>query len=282
MQKTRRAQLRARARRPGMAACSNGSENSEGSGAPETTPAAESDLQYIKDKGTLVVGITDYPPLDYQDENGEWVGFDADMCRAVAEALGVECQFTVINWGNKLLELENKSIDVVWNGMTLTEEVANGSSPTLGYLNNGQVLVLNAENAAKYEAGELALEDLTPAVESGSSGEAAALAAGLQCVAVTAQTDALMEVAAGTSDSCIIDKLLAAVTTGEGTDYADLQAVEQLEVELDVAACRKGSDLTEFINEQMIALYEDGTVASLAEQYGISDLVCEPQEAQIK
>ena len=242
-----------------------------------STPVAESDIAYIQSKGTVVVGVTDYPPLDYQDESGEWVGFDADMCRAVAEALGVECEFVSINWNNKLMELEGKSIDVIWNGMTLTDEVANGSSPTIGYLSNGQVLVLKAENAAKFEAGELALADFTPAVEAGSSGEKAAAAAGLSCVPVEAQVDALMEVAAGTSDSCVIDTLLANVSTGEGTDYADLVIAADLEVEMDVAACRKGSDLTEFINEQMVTLYENGTTLQLAEQYGIADMVVKPE-----
>ena len=261
-----------------LAACS-GNTDQENTPTPSGTTAAASDLDYIKEKGTLVVGVTDYPPLDSKDESGEWVGFDADMCRKVAEALGVECQFVEIEWSNKLMELENKSIDVIWNGMTLTEEVQNGSNPTWGYLNNGQVLVLNQESAAKYRAGELTLQDLTPALESGSSGEKAALAAGLTYTAVTSQTDALMEVAAGTSDSCIIDKLLAAVTTGEGTDYADLEAVEQIATELDVAACRKGSDLTDFINEQLTALYDDGTILQLAKQYNMSDLVCQPQPA---
>ncbi len=260
-----------------LAACSGNTDQND-TPSPSGTAAA-SDLDYIKEKGTLVVGVTDYPPLDSKDESGNWVGFDADLCRKVAEALGVECQFVEIEWNNKLMELENKSIDVIWNGMTLTEEVQNGSSPTFGYLNNGQSLVLSREAAEKYRSGEIALQDLTPALESGSSGEAAALAAGLTYTAVASQTDALMEVAAGTSDSCIIDKLLASVSTGEGTDYADLEAVDQLAEELDVAACRKGSDLTDFINEQLTALYDDGTILQLAEQYSMTDLVCQPQAA---
>lgn len=260
-----------------LAACSGNTDQND-TPAPSGTAAA-SDLDYIKEKGTLVVGVTDYPPLDSKDESGEWVGFDADLCRKVAEAMGVECQFVEIEWNNKLMELENKSIDVIWNGMTLTDEVRNGSSYTFGYLNNGQSLVLSSEAAEQFRSGEIALQDLTPALESGSAGEAAALAAGLTYTAVTSQTDALMEVAAGTSDSCIIDKLLAAVTTGEGTDYADLEAVDQIAEEMDVAACRKGSDLTDFINEQLTALYDDGTILQLAGQYNMTDLVCQPQAA---
>ena len=79
-----------------------GGEQSSGGGQA----AEESDVAYIQDKGTLVVGITEFAPMDYQDENGEWIGFDADMARKVAEALGVEVEFSVIDWNNKLMELE--------------------------------------------------------------------------------------------------------------------------------------------------------------------------------
>ena len=105
--------------------------------------AADSDLAYVQGKGTLIVGITDFEPMDYKDENGEWIGFDADMAKLVAEKLGVEIQFIEIDWDNKILELEAKSIDVVWNGMTLTSEVMNAMQCTNAYCNNAQVVVTN-------------------------------------------------------------------------------------------------------------------------------------------
>ena len=97
--------------------------------AASTSSEEESDVAYIQDKGTLVVGITDFAPMDYQDDNGEWIGFDADMAREVADALGVEVQFSEIEWGNKLMELDNKSVDCLWNGMTITDEITNGLPP---------------------------------------------------------------------------------------------------------------------------------------------------------
>lgn len=104
-------------------------------------PAADSDVAYIQGKGTLIVGITDFEPMDYKDEAGEWIGFDADMARVVAEKLGVEIEFIEIEWDNKILELDSKSIDVVWNGMTLTDEVMNAMECTNAYCNNAQVVV---------------------------------------------------------------------------------------------------------------------------------------------
>ena len=111
--------------------------------AEEVTYADDGDVAYIKDKGTLIVGITDFEPMDYKDANGEWIGFDADMAKLVAEKLGVEVEFIEIDWDNKILELEAKSIDVVWNGMTLTNEVMNAMQCTNAYCNNAQVVVTN-------------------------------------------------------------------------------------------------------------------------------------------
>ena len=113
--------------------------------ACEYVAAAESDVAYIQDKGTLIVGITDFAPMDYKDDAGEWIGFDADMARVVAEKLGVEVEFVVIDWDNKIMELDSKNIDVVWNGMTLTDEVKAAMECTNAYCNNAQVVVVPAK-----------------------------------------------------------------------------------------------------------------------------------------
>lgn len=103
--------------------------------------AEDSDVQYIKDKGKLIVGITEFAPMDYKDENGEWIGFDADMAKLVAEKLGVDIEFVVIEWDAKVMEIESKAIDVVWNGMTLNDSVINTLNCTNAYCNNAQVVV---------------------------------------------------------------------------------------------------------------------------------------------
>ncbi|MDE7044849.1 MAG: transporter substrate-binding domain-containing protein [Acetatifactor sp.] len=106
--------------------------------------AADGDVAYIQGKGTLIVGITEFEPMDYRDDSGQWVGFDADMGRVVAEKLGVEAQFVVIDWDNKIMELDSKNIDVVWNGMTLTPEVTESMECTNAYCKNAQVVVIPA------------------------------------------------------------------------------------------------------------------------------------------
>ena len=106
-----------------------------------TASESDSDVQYIKEKGNLVIGITEFEPMDYQDADGNSIGFDADMAKLVAEKLGVTPEFVVIDWDNKVFELDGKAIDVVWNGMTLTDAVQEAMECTNAYCNNAQVVV---------------------------------------------------------------------------------------------------------------------------------------------
>ena len=183
--------------------------------------AEESDLAYVQANGKLVVGITDFAPMDYKDESGEWIGFDADMAKAFAASLGVEVEFIEIDWDNKILELNNKSIDVVWNGMTLTEDVKAAMETSNAYANNAQVVIVPADVADQYQTAE-SIAELNIAVENGSAGEEVVSALGYSIVEVGTQADTLMEVAAGTSDAAVIDSLMAAAMVGEGTGYPNL------------------------------------------------------------
>lgn len=150
----------------------------------------KTDLQYVKDKGTLIVGVTDFAPMDYKDADGNWIGFDADLAREFAKYLGVEIQFSEIKWGNKIMELDGKSIDCAWNGMTLTDEVLNSMACTKAYCTNAQVIVVAADKAEQYKTAE-ACKDLRFAVEDGSAGEEQAEANGFKYTEVDTQASAL-------------------------------------------------------------------------------------------
>ncbi len=233
---------------------------------------AENDLDYIKEKGKLVVGITEFAPMDYQ-ENGEWIGFDADMAKAFAEYLGVEVEFIVIDWDNKIFELENKSIDCVWNGMTLIDKVKNAMSCSAPYCKNYQVAVVKADVADKYQTVE-SLADLTFAVEAASAGKETVEALGFNFTEVQYQSDALMEVAAGTSDACVIDLLMAGAMIGEGTGYPELTyTVNVSEQEDYVVGFRKNSNLLDEFEEFWAAAIADGSVLETAKEYGIQESV---------
>lgn len=239
----------------------------------------ESDAAYIREKGTLVVGITYFDPMDYKAEGSdEWIGFDADLARAFAESLGVKAEFTEITWDYKVEELESKAIDCVWNGMTLTDGVKAAMDTSVAYCNNYQVLVYAEDRAADFE-GITSLEGLSVAVESGSAGEEAAVALSAGVVPVQSQAGALMEVAAGTSDCAVVDVLMAAAMTGEDTGYeslaysVNLNDVQGLPAEEYGVGFRKGSDLVEAFDRFWQAKTADGTVAEIAERYGLQDAV---------
>lgn len=234
----------------------------------EDTADAESDLAYVKEKGVLVVGITDFAPMDYKNEDGEWIGFDADMAKYFAGELGVEVEFVEIDWDNKILELDGKTIDCVWNGMTLTDEVKAAMDCSNAYCNNAQVVIVPTEVAQNFQSVE-DLEGLTFAVEAGSAGEAEVAALGLEYTPVKAQSDALMEVAAGTSDAAVIDSLMAAAMVGPDTGYADLTYTVSLNSEEYGVGFRKGSDLVAELNAFMVEIYAEGTMQEIAETYGV-------------
>lgn len=232
--------------------------------------AEKADSDVIKDNGKIIVGITDYAPMDYKEEGSdEWTGFDAEFARLFAKELGVEAEFIEIDWDNKFIELEAGTIDCVWNGMTITDEAKANASVSNAYVKNAQVLVMKADKVADIKATEDA-KDLKFAVEKGSAGADCAKAAGYQNITeVDTQSTALMEVEAGTADATIIDITMANAMTGEGTSYADLaKGIEYSSEEYGVAF-RKDSDLTEKLNTFMAEI-KDGDLKALAEKYSLT------------
>lgn len=255
-----------------LAACggNGGDTSSDASSAPE----AKTDLDYVKEKGVLVVGITDFAPMDYQDENGNWIGFDADMAKAFAKKLGVSIKFQLIEWNNKAFELEGKTIDVVWNGMTLTDEVKAAMDCSNAYCNNQQIVIVKKDKADQYQTKE-SVKGLKFAVEDGSAGEEQVVALGAQYVEVEDQATALTEVKSGTADAAVIDSLMAAAMVGEGTGYADLTYTVGLNDEEYGVGFRKGSDLVAELNQFFKDSYADGSMMKIAEKYGVQASVIE-------
>lgn len=252
-----------------FAACGTPADNNGETEPAETQAAANSDLAYIKDKGNLIVGITDYAPMDFKDENGEWTGFDAEFALIAGEKLGVEVEFIEIDWDNKFFELDAKSIDCIWNGMTITTEAKENASVSNAYVKNAQVVVMKADMLDTYATAD-SLATLSFAVESGSAGEEAAKENSLDYTAVLTQADALKEVKSGAADACIIDITMANAMTGEGTSYANLGYSLELTSEEYGIACREGSDLTAALNDIMAELKADGTLQGLAEKYELT------------
>ena len=237
----------------------------------------QSDLQYVQEKGTLVVGITDYAPMDYQQDE-DWTGFDVDLAKAFADSLGVTLQFTEIDWNQKTELLEKGSIDCIWNGMTMTEELQETISCSDPYLSNAQVVVLKRTVAEKYQTVE-ACQHMLFAVEAGSTAEALLKEMKYRYTAYPTQKEALQSVLDKKADAAVIDIIMAAYYTGDGQDFEDLAFSFSVNDEKICVGFRKDSDLTEQANEFLQAAYENGVIRSLAEQYGIMGAVLNDADA---
>ena len=259
-----------------LAACGGGASTSaaasaSGSAAGSASSAAGSDLDYIKGKGKMVIGYTVYEPMNYTDADGNFTGFDTELATAVCAKLGVEPEFVEINWDTKVVELDAKSIDCIWNGMTLTDDIMANTACTKAYAKNAQVVVMKAD--ADYSS-TADLVGKTLVAEAGSAGESAISEdeslSQADYVSKSVQTDCLMEVAAGTADAAVLDLTLATAMIGEGTDYANLAIKDELNAEEYGAAFRKGSDAADAVNAAFDELKADGTMQALADKYSLT------------
>ena len=261
-----------------LAACGGAASTStvassaaSGSAAASAAETAASDLDYIKEKGKMVIGYTVYEPMNYTDADGNFTGFDTELATAVCEKLGVEPEFVEINWDTKVVELDAKSIDCIWNGMTLTDDIMANTATTKAYAKNAQVVVV--KDGTDYSS-TADLVGKTVVAEAGSAGEAAIEGdenlAQADYVSKSVQTDCLMEVAAGTADAAVLDLTLANAMIGEGTDYASLKIVDELNAEEYGVAFRKGSDAAAAVDAAFDELKADGTMQALADKYDLA------------
>ncbi len=231
-----------------------------------------SDYSNVISAKYLNVGITMYEPMDYFGEDGETIiGFDADLSREFASSIGVGVRFVPISWDSKILELTSGSIDMIWNGMTITEELANNISLSLAYATNYQCVVTKTNRVNEFVSVD-SLKGKKVAVESGSAGEKA-ISSFLTPNAVKSQESALLEVKAGTSDCAIIDITMANAVVGKG-DFTALSTIDSEKISFEKedfgVGMRKNSDLTPRLNSFFKEKYSDGTLSRLGEKYGVA------------
>ena len=225
---------------------------------------------------TVVVGYTIYEPMNYKDEDGKLIGYDTELAAAVYENRGYKVVFQEIEWESKYTDLNSDTIDCVWNGFTCNTADDDGVLRSkkvdfsYNYMENRQVLVAKKDSGITDAAS---LNGKILAAESGSAGETYAKSfEGTNFKGFTKQTDCLFEVNSGTADVAVLDAQLAKSYCGKG-DYKDLVIVDALssDVEYYAIGFKKGSELTDKVNEQLEKLAKDGTIAKLAEKYGVAN-----------
>ena len=220
-----------------LTGCGGGNnENAATDNGDASSTETTSDLAYVQDKGSMVIGYTVYEPMNYTDENGEFTGFDTEFAKAVCEKLGVEPEFVEINWDTKVVELDAKSIDCIWNGMTITDDLKENIAVSDPYVKNMQVVVIKDSNKDTFK-DTASLSGANLVAEAGSAGQAAIEAdenlSQANLTTVTKQTDALLEIESGASDAAVLDWTLAKSMIGEGTDFTDLMMIDGVELSVE-------------------------------------------------
>ena len=234
-----------------------------------------SDYEYIKNKGKIIIGITDFEPMDYK-ENGEWIGFDAELARLVFKKLGIEVEFQEINWKTKEGELAGKTIDCIWNGLTWDSERAENMSMSDYYMINRQVIVVKNTDSGKY-TNIGSFDGMNIAAESGSAGEEliSKVLSKAKLIEKDSQIDALTELVAGTVDAAVIDFTMANyLINKEGSNFSGLNILDGIiesQNEYYAIAFRRGSDITEKVNKILSDLKKSGEIADLAKKYGLEN-----------
>ena len=237
------------------------------------------DLEYIKDNGEMIMGITIFEPMNYKDASGKLTGFETEFAEAVCEKLGVKAKFQVIEWKQKETELKARTIDCIWNGLTVTEERKENMAFSTSYVSNYQVAVIRKADAEKYtDIASMAGANMI--AENGSAGqstiEANEILSKNKFVAASAQKDALLEVKAGTSDIAVLDYIMARTLVNDATDYNDLMIVESADLnsepeEYAIGFRLEDKELLAAVNKAIDELTAEGFMAELAEKYSISD-----------
>lgn len=220
---------------------------------------------------TLKIGYTIYEPMNYM-EDGELTGFETEFANAVCEKIGYTPEFVEINWDTKFVTLDSKKIDCIWNGMTISDDVKANCIISDAYVKNAQVVVMEKDKLDSYKDAE-SLKGLKFTAEAGSTGEEAIKDAGLDenYNPVAAQTDALLAVAGGQADACVIDITMANSMTAEGTSYEDLgYTVELTSEEYGIGFRKDDTQLRDDVNKAIKELNEDGTLPELAEKYNLT------------
>ena len=262
-----------------LTGCSGGSGNSNSDTKTNTSQTSSADWDYIKNKGELIIGITYFEPMNYKDDSGKLTGFETEFAESVCKELGVKPVFQKIDWDSKEVELKSKTIDCIWNGLTITDERKANMDISVPYMENKQVMVTKKENAEKFTKAEN-LKDATVVAEKKSAGEDVAkeyeFFKDASYVSVDSQAKALLEVKSGTADIAVIDYVMSIGTLSSGSDYSDLQVVEGKDFapeQYGVAIRKDSTETLKKLNEAMQKVADDGTLDKIGKKYNLDSLL---------
>jgi polar amino acid transport system substrate-binding protein len=228
-------------------------------------------LQNIKDKGELVLGLDDsFPPMGFRDTAGEIVGFDIDLAREVADRLGVDLVLQPIDWDAKILDLNSRDIDVIWNGLTITPERQEAIDFSKPYIANRQIVIVQAESGIETKsdlAGARVGIQLGSSAEDAVNSDPATLESFADLSKYQDNVQALMDLETGRIDAVVVDEILGRYYISKKPGVFAVARDHFAEEEYGIGF-RKGE--TEFVAAVDAALDEmvaDGTAAEISEKW---------------
>lgn len=262
-----------------LTACSGSTEGSSSDADTKTTSGSASDWSYIENKGEMVIGVTYFEPMNYKDSNGELTGFETEFAQAVCKKLGVKATFQKIDWDSKEVELNSKTIDCIWNGLTINDERKTNMGISTPYMENKQVMVTKKGNEDNY-SGCYSLKGATVVAEKKSAGEDVAKGdeffKDASYVPVDSQAKALLEVKSGTADVAVIDYVMSIGSLADGKDYSSLAVVDGKDFapeQYGIALRKDDTETLKKLNSAIDEVAKDGTLKKIAEKYDLDNLL---------
>ena len=250
-----------------MIGCGKKEEPAKPAAAPAPAPAA----------AAIVVGRDDhFPPMGFRDEKNEIVGFDIDLAKEAAKRLGVQVTFKPIDWSAKEAELSGKRIDVLWNGLTITEERKANILFTKPYLENRQIVVVTGKSPIKTKAelkGKVVgVQDGSSAVDAVQKDEKAAKAI-KELKKFADNVTALMDLSAGRLDAIVVDEVVGRYYIAKKADEYRVLDEHFGTEDYGIGTRKDDTDLMNKIQKAMDDMKADGTAATISTKWFGKDIV---------
>jgi polar amino acid transport system substrate-binding protein len=246
-------------------------------GAKDAAPAGDQSLAYIQERGYLILGLDDsFPPMGFRSEAGQIVGFDIDLAKEVAKRLGVELRLQPIDWDAKILDLNSKDIDVIWNGLTITEERKEAIDFSKPYIANRQIVIVQAASGIQTKAdmkGRVIGLQLGSSAEDAVNSDPATLATFKDLVKYQDNVQALLDLEIGRVDGVVVDEIMGRYYISQRSGSFAVARDYFAEEEYGVGFRKGEAALVAAVDKALDEMAADGTAAGISRTWFGEDVL---------
>jgi ABC-type amino acid transport/signal transduction systems, periplasmic component/domain len=238
---------------------------------------ADNSLSETKQKGQFIVGLDDsFPPVGFKDEKGEIVGFDVDMAKEAAKRMGVKAVFKSVQWDGVLLSLNNKDIDVIWNGLTVTDKRKEQIAFSKTYLQSKQIIAVKNDSTIKGKkdlAGKVVGLQLGSSSEISLNSDATTAKSLKEIKKYSSNTEALMDLSQGRVDAVVVDEAVGRYYISKKPDMYKILDEDFGKEDWGVGIRKSDKSFKEELDKTLDAMKADGTAAKLSEKWFGKDII---------